>query len=177
MPLGAMIARAELLETWGPGAHGSTFGGNPVACAAALATIDLLEGGLIDNAAARGDQALAGLRPLIGRFDGLVRDVRGKGLMLGVEFDTAEHAEAVQWACFQRGLLVLECGKSSVRHVAGADRQRGRDDDRRCGIFGEAVAPGRGHGGGGPGRRRRGRRAARGRSGRLTGIAGHDTDR
>ncbi len=115
MPLGAMIARAELLETWGPGAHGSTYGGNPVACAAALATIDLLEGGLIDNAAARGDQALAGLRPLIDRFDGLVTDVRGKGLMLGVEFDTAEHAEAVQWACFERGLLVLECGKSSVR--------------------------------------------------------------
>ena len=50
MPLGAMIARAELLEAWGPGAHGSTYGGNPVACAAALATIELLEGGLIDNA-------------------------------------------------------------------------------------------------------------------------------
>ena len=51
MPLGALIARAELLETWGPGAHGSTYGGNPVACAAALATIELLEGGLIANAA------------------------------------------------------------------------------------------------------------------------------
>ena len=51
MPLGAMVARAELLETWGAGAHGSTYGGNPVACAAALATIELLEGGLVDNAA------------------------------------------------------------------------------------------------------------------------------
>ncbi len=68
MPLGAMVARAELLEAWGPGAHGSTYGGNPVACAAALATIDLLEGGLIANAATRGEQALAGLRPLIGRY-------------------------------------------------------------------------------------------------------------
>ncbi len=115
MTLGAMVARADLLEAWGPGAHGSTYGGNPVACAAALATIDLLEGGLIENAAVRGDQALAGLRPLLDRYDGLVRDVRGKGLMLGVEFDTAEHAEEVQWACFERGLLVLECGKSSVR--------------------------------------------------------------
>src|SRR5688500_6349171 len=84
MTLGALVARAELLETWGPGAHGSTYGGNPVACAAALATIELLEGGLIANAAVRGDQAFAGLRPLIGRFDGLVRDVRGKGLMLGI---------------------------------------------------------------------------------------------
>jgi 4-aminobutyrate aminotransferase len=115
MPLGAMVARADLLEAWGPGAHGSTYGGNPVACAAALATLDLLEGGLIANAAARGEQAMAGLRPLLARFDGLVRDVRGLGLMLGVEFDTAEHAEEVQWACFERGLLVLECGRSSVR--------------------------------------------------------------
>ena len=57
MPLGALIARADLLETWGPGAHGSTYGGNPVACAAALATIDLLEGGLIENARARGEEA------------------------------------------------------------------------------------------------------------------------
>jgi 4-aminobutyrate aminotransferase len=56
-----------------------------------------------------------GLRPLVDRFDGLVRDVRGLGLMLGVEFDTADHAEEVQWACFERGLLVLECGASSVR--------------------------------------------------------------
>jgi 4-aminobutyrate aminotransferase len=115
MPIAALVARADLLETWGPGAHGSTYGGNPVACAATLATIDLLEGGLIANAAVRGDQAVAGLRPLLERYPTLVRDVRGKGLMLGVEFDTAEHAEEVQWACFERGLLVLECGKSSVR--------------------------------------------------------------
>ena len=115
MPLGGLVARAELLEAWGPGAHGSTFGGNPVACAAALATIELLEGGLVANAAARGDQAQAGLRPLLTQHPGLVRDVRGRGLMIGIEFDTAEHAEEVQWACFQRGLLVLECGASSVR--------------------------------------------------------------
>ena len=115
MPLGAMIAKAELLETWGPGAHGSTYGGNPVACAAALATIELLEGGLIDNARRRGDQALAGLGALAGRFPGLITDIRGKGLMLGIEFDTADHAEEVQWACFELGLLVLECGTSSVR--------------------------------------------------------------
>jgi 4-aminobutyrate aminotransferase len=115
MPLGGLVARASLLESWHAGAHGSTYGGNPVACAAALATIELLESGLIANAEARGEQALAGLRPLQARHDGLIRDVRGKGLMLGVEFDTPEHAEAVQWAAFQRGLLVLECGKSSVR--------------------------------------------------------------
>jgi 4-aminobutyrate aminotransferase len=115
MPLGAMVARADLLESWGTGAHGSTYGGNPIACAAALATIDLLEGGLVENARVRGAQAFAALEPLIGRFPRLVRDVRGRGLMLGVEFDTAAHAEEVQWEAFQRGLLVLECGKSSVR--------------------------------------------------------------
>ncbi len=58
MPLGAMVARADLIEAWGPGAHGSTYGGNPVACAAALATIELLEGGLVANAAVRGEQAM-----------------------------------------------------------------------------------------------------------------------
>jgi 4-aminobutyrate aminotransferase len=115
MPIAALVARADLLEAWGPGAHGSTYGGNPVACAAALATIELLEGGLVANAAVRGDQAVAGLRPLLDRHPALVRDVRGKGLMLGIEFDTAERAEEVQWACFERGLLVLECGRSSVR--------------------------------------------------------------
>jgi 4-aminobutyrate aminotransferase len=115
MPIAGMIARADLLEAWGTGAHGSTYGGNPVACAAALATLDLIESGLVDNARARGDQAQAGLRGLMTHLPGLVRDVRGRGLMIGVEFDTPAHAEQVQWACFQRGLLVLACGKSSVR--------------------------------------------------------------
>jgi len=139
MPLGAMIARAALLEAWGPGAHGSTYGGNPVACAAALATIELLQGGLIDNAARRGAEALTGLAELRDRYPALVRDVRGKGLMLGIEFDTADHAEEVQWAAFERGLLVLECGRSSVRMspaltVSAAEMATGLR------IFGEAVA-------------------------------------
>jgi 4-aminobutyrate aminotransferase len=115
MPLGAMVARADLMEAWGPGAHGSTYGGNPLACAAALETIGLLEGGLVASAELRGSQAMAGLTPLVARFPGIVREVRGKGLMIGIEFDTGERADAVQMAAFQRGLLVLECGKSSVR--------------------------------------------------------------
>ncbi|HEV7605094.1 MAG TPA: aminotransferase class III-fold pyridoxal phosphate-dependent enzyme, partial [Candidatus Limnocylindrales bacterium] len=118
-----------------------------VACAAALATIELLEGGLIDNATVRGEQAFAGLRPLVGRFDGLVRDVRGKGLMLGIEFDTAEHAEAVQWASFERGLLVLECGKSSVR-MAPALTVSEAEMATALRIFTEAVAAVAGHGDG-----------------------------
>ena len=114
MPIGAAVARAEVMS-WGLGAHGSTYGGNPVACAAALETIRLLEEELIDNAAERGRQALEGLRPLVVRHRRLVREVRGLGLMLGVQFDSGETAEAVQWACLQRGLLVLEAGDDVVR--------------------------------------------------------------
>ena len=139
MTLGALIAKAELLERWGPGAHGSTYGGNPVACAAALATIELLEGGLVENAAVRGEQALAGLRPLQARFPRLIRDVRGKGLMIGVEFDTPEHAEEVQWAAFERGLLVLECGRSSVR-LSPALIVSESEMATALALFGEVVA-------------------------------------
>jgi 4-aminobutyrate aminotransferase len=139
MPLGAMVARAEIMESWSIGAHGSTYGGNPVACASALATIELLEGGLVDNAAARGEQAMAGLRELLDRHPKSVIDVRGKGLMIGVEFADPKLAEEVQWACFQRGLLVLECGKQTVRLcpplIASAS-----DVETALRLFGEAVA-------------------------------------
>jgi 4-aminobutyrate aminotransferase len=139
MPLAAMVTRAEIMESWSIGAHGSTYGGNPVACAAALATIELLEGGLVDNARDRGKEALAGLAAIARRHPRLVTDVRGKGLMLGVEFDTAEHAEAVQFAAFERGLLVLECGKQTVRMcpplIVSADEMA-----TALRIFGEAIA-------------------------------------
>ena len=114
MPIGAMIARAELM-TWGPGAHGSTYGGNPVALAALLETVCLLEEGLIANAAERGAQALAGLRPLAERHPAIIRDVRGLGLMLGVQFDSGDTAESVELAAFRRGLLVLQAGDDCVR--------------------------------------------------------------
>jgi 4-aminobutyrate aminotransferase len=139
MPLGAMVARAEIMESWSVGAHGSTYGGNPVACAAALATIELLESGLVENARDRGDQAFAGLGEIRARFPKLVTDVRGKGLMIGVEFDSPEHAEAVQFAAFECGLLVLECGKQTVRLcpplVVSVDEMA-----TGLRLFGEAVA-------------------------------------
>jgi 4-aminobutyrate aminotransferase len=139
MPLGAMVARAEIMESWGIGAHGSTYGGNPVACAAALATIELLESGLVENAAARGAQAMAALRELQARFSKSVIDVRGLGLMIGVEFADPKLAEEVQWACFQRGLLVLECGVQTVRLCPPLIVSAG-DIETGVRIFGEAIA-------------------------------------
>jgi 4-aminobutyrate aminotransferase len=113
LPLSAVIARADLM-TWGAGKHGSTFGGNPVACAAALATIDLVEESLAANAADVGAHVMRGLRQLATRHD-TIRDVRGRGLMIGVELPTHDDAVALEQECFARGLLVLTCGESSVR--------------------------------------------------------------
>jgi len=115
MPIGALIAKEHLM-TWGAGAHGSTFGGNPVSCAAALATIDLLEhGGLMENAAERGAQILRTLGPLAAQYPGVVRDVRGVGLLMGVQFDSGATAAAVAHAAFRRGILVLTAGDDVVR--------------------------------------------------------------
>ncbi len=112
MPLGAMISRSAI-TTWSPGTHGSTFGGNPVCCAASLATLDLVESGLMDNARRIGELILDGLEPL--RAHAGVRDVRGIGLMIGIELETDELADAVQRECFERGLLVLRAGQATIR--------------------------------------------------------------
>jgi len=114
MPLGAMVAREELM-TWETGAHGSTYGGNPLSCAAALATIELVEGGLAENAAQVGAVLLEGLRGIRERHPDLVAEVRGLGLMIGVAFRGHEQAVAVEQAAFRRGLLVLGCGEDAIR--------------------------------------------------------------
>ena len=111
MPIGAFIAR-DSVWTWPPGAHGSTFAGNPVCAAAALATLDVIEAEGLANAIAMGDRLRAGLEKVA---TDAVRDIRGAGLMLGVEFGSHEAAEAVQDAAFRAGLLTLECGESSLR--------------------------------------------------------------
>jgi 4-aminobutyrate aminotransferase len=116
LPLGAFAARAELMEKWGAGAHGSTYGGSPVSCAAGIATLETIQvDGLLDHAGKVGEDLLAGLAELRGRFPQVVTDVRGIGLMIGVELLTPEQAGAVQQQAFERGLLVLECGESTIR--------------------------------------------------------------
>lgn len=116
LPLGAFVARAGLMETWGPGAHGSTYGGSPVPCAAGLATLATIrDEGLLDNATRVGGLLLDRLGELPEKFPGVVTGVRGVGLMIGVELRTAEQAAGLQQGCFERGLLVLECGETTVR--------------------------------------------------------------
>jgi 4-aminobutyrate aminotransferase len=139
MPLGAFIARESLMLKWGPGAHGTTYGGNPVACAAALETIKLLESGLMDNATARGNELLSGLCEIQKKYPMVMRDVRGIGLMIGVEFDSHERAAAVEWAAFQRGLCVLEAGKQVVR-ISPPLVLTAEEAATGLRIFGEAVA-------------------------------------
>ncbi len=121
MPIGACIARADIMD-WHKGAHASTFGGNPVALTAALKTIELLEGGLIDNSRDVGAYLEAGLNKLMDKYD-CIGDVRGLGMMLGVEFVTdkkslepnVELRDKIEMACFQKGLIILGCGDNSIR--------------------------------------------------------------
>jgi len=121
LPLGACVARADLMN-WKPGAHASTFGGNPVCIAAALKTIELLEGGLVQNAAEVGDYLKAGLEKLKQKHE-CIGDVRGMGLMIGVEFVTdkatlkpdVELRDRVETAVFERGLILLGAGTSTIR--------------------------------------------------------------
>jgi len=121
LPLGIAAARTDLM-TWPPGSHASTFGGNPVSCAAALATIKLLKEQLVANAADVGAHLMSGLKALMDKH-ALIGEVRGRGLMVGVELvrnrETKERAtterDGVVMAAFQRGLLVLGAGKNSIR--------------------------------------------------------------
>jgi len=121
LPIGACVARADLMD-WKPGAHASTFGGNPVCIAAALKTIELLEGGLVQNSAVVGDYLKAELEKLKKKHD-CIGDVRGMGLMLGVEFVTdkasnkpaPELRDKVEVACFERGLVILGAGTNTIR--------------------------------------------------------------
>ena len=121
MPISAIVTRAEIMN-WEPGAHASTFGGNPVACAAALATLDLLEGGLIDNAARVGVYLMARMREWPRRFP-QVGEVRGLGLMIGVEIVEDQSArtparelrDEIVRAAFERGLLTLGAGENTLR--------------------------------------------------------------
>jgi 4-aminobutyrate aminotransferase len=145
MPIGAFIAR-ESVDDWKGGAHGSTFGGNPVCCAAALATLDLVEGGLMANAQRLGERLITGVRKLAEQHE-VIGDVRGRGLMVGMELvkdrgtkePNPEASRRLVDTAFQHGLLLLGCGKSVVR-VAPPLVIDEVDVDRGLELLGEVVA-------------------------------------
>jgi 4-aminobutyrate aminotransferase len=145
LPLGVAVARSGVMA-WPPGAHASTFGGNPVSCAAALATIKLLKDTLVKNAADVGAHLMTGLRSLMDKH-ALIGDVRGRGLMVGVELvrdrQTKERAtserDAVVTAAFNRGLLILGAGKNAVRFSPPLVLTR-EEADTAIRIFDEALS-------------------------------------
>ncbi len=115
MPLSAVVSRKEIMQAWPPGAHGTTFGGNPVCCAAAIATIDAIEEeGMLENALLVGDYALKRLRSMQTSHE-CIGDVRGLGLMIGIEFVKAGEPDPdglrdIFRRCLDKGLVLLECG-------------------------------------------------------------------
>ena len=135
MPLGACIARHDIMD-WEKGSHGNTFGGNPISCAAALATIDLIENEYMQNAADMGEYTMDALQEIQHRHPSM-GDVRGKGLMIGVEFvmdkETKEPADKLEERivdlAFERGLLMLGCGKSVIRIAPPLSISRGELDE------------------------------------------------
>lgn len=124
IPIGAVVARRKIMQQWKRGAHGNTFGGNPIACAAANATMDLVRGGLMANAASVGEHFMDRLREMARDYK-CIGEVRGRGLMIGVEIvesgpDRAPAkalSEAVITRAHQNGLLLLTCGVSTVRFM------------------------------------------------------------
>jgi 4-aminobutyrate aminotransferase len=124
VPMGAMAARKSIGARWKPGAHGNTYGGNPIACVSALKTLELIENGMMQNAAEMGAYMLDALAEMQARHPN-IGHVRGRGLMIGIEFvkdqKTKEPHPAMRHAiinrCFERGLLTLGCGRSTVRFM------------------------------------------------------------
>ncbi len=122
VPLGLMAARQSLMKKWHSGAHGNTYGGNPLACTAALSTLDLVENGMMDNAIAQGEFIMDALAEMQVRHPS-IGEVRGKGLMIGVEFvqdktnkqPAHQLREDIVHNAFQDGLLLLGCGRSTIR--------------------------------------------------------------
>ncbi|WP_371367149.1 acetyl ornithine aminotransferase family protein [Pseudomonas sp. QL9] len=123
LPIGLVTAKRTLMQQWKRGAHGNTYGGNPICCAAASATLALIENGYMQNAAAMGEYLMQRLREMQQRFPQLIGDVRGKGLMIGVELvadaqsraPAREFADHLLYSAWRRGLLLLTCGQSTLR--------------------------------------------------------------
>jgi 4-aminobutyrate aminotransferase len=136
LPIGLTVARRTLMQKWQRGAHGNTFGGNPLCCAAALATLELVQREYAANAAAVGEYFIERLRALQRRFE-CIGEVRGKGLMIGAELvsaggerkPAAALCQRVLTRAFHNGLLLLSCGASTLRFIPPLLVSRGQVDE------------------------------------------------
>ena len=136
LPIGAVIARRSVMEKWGRGAHGNTYGGNPVTCAAAIATIDLVRGGYMDNAARMGEYFMGKLRGMARDYP-CIGDVRGRGLMIGMELiepgpDRAPAralCDAMITRGYHNGIILLSCGVSTLRFMPPLNVSAGEIDE------------------------------------------------
>ena len=145
LPIGMVIAKRSIMQKWSRGAHGNTFGGNPLCCAAALATIDLVEREYCANAAKVGEYFLQRLREFAGKF-AVVGEVRGKGLMIGIELvkdgsgkePAKKLCDALITQAYHNGLILLSCGLSTVRFMPPLVIDEG-DVDEAIALLGQSL--------------------------------------
>ena len=145
LPIGAVVAKRRLMQQWTRGAHGNTYGGNPIACAAAIATLDLVEGGYAANAAKVGDYFIGRLRELALSYP-CIGEVRGRGLMVGMELIEPDAdrtpakavCDGVIRRAYHNGLLLLSCGVSTVRFMPPLVVSRA-DIDEAIGLLGTSL--------------------------------------
>jgi 4-aminobutyrate aminotransferase len=124
LPIGMVVAKRSIMSQWKRGAHGNTYGGNPLCCAAASATLELVAGGLVENAARMGEHFMARLYELQSRYE-KIGEIRGKGLMIGMELVTdrtsrspaREFCDRFITRAYENGLMLLSCGQSTVRFM------------------------------------------------------------
>jgi 4-aminobutyrate aminotransferase len=136
LPIGMVVAKSTIMQKWKRGAHGNTFGGNPVCCAAALATLDLVQNGLMANAATVGEYFMGKLRELQARHP-VIGEIRGRGLMIGMELVTdrtsktpaKELCDKLVDRAYYNGLLLLACGKSTLRFMPPLSVTRAEVDE------------------------------------------------
>ena len=142
LPLGACVAKAEVMAKWSPGAHGGTFGGNPVCCAAAVATINVIkQEKLLANAAKLGTYLKKELSKLQTHYSELIKDVRGRGLMLGVDFGTSEPVKKVINFCLEKKLVLISTGGDGtvIRFIPALNIKK-TEIDEALNIFSQALA-------------------------------------
>lgn len=142
LPLGACLAKKEVMAKWSPGAHGGTFGGNPVCCAAAIATLEVIKKDkLLQNATKLGKYLKASLQRLATRNPRLIKDVRGRGLMIGVDFGAGEPVKKIINYCLEKKLVLISTGGDGtvIRFIPALNIKKAEIDEA-LNIFADALA-------------------------------------